>query len=468
MCNGYKIYQGDPQEIPSRLQKLNIEVPRFTSFTDYFMRIIDKDEIQVECELSLKENEILDTLDVDERFKERIGSLLKLQNEEEEQTKILQTSKSKNFSLKGQLTNIKDYKLDEPLLSKEKLSTVSSNISNSMKFLDMEAAYRNKKRGILGQIITLTWMKMAFHYKQPIIYAMLFGQLVVGNFLFFILYHDLGDPEDDTIVAIQNRMGLCYMMVTQGTFSGLGSSLLNFMTQKKLFKKDKDSRLYDEFPFYFAEFFYLMPMYIVIFGLVVVLYYTCLNLNTEPSVLLNAGYTYFFIFVGSFLSGQSFSAVIGSLADTMATAAIVAPLIIAPLSMSSGYLANLRTAKLPIRIISYVSSIRFSFQGFALTEFQNSEKYTSSCFTYIPCPDDISKRCKVKLPMKMRAKCDPMQVTDFIQDDILVNIYYLVCIMLVLRIVSFIIFKIKSTFGKMRYKKNYYLRKKYQSINFDK
>jgi hypothetical protein len=296
---------------------------------------------------------------------------------------------------------------------------------------------------------------------------MLFGQLVLGNCLFFILFHDLGDPTDDTIVAIQNRMGLSYMMVMQGTFSGLGSSLLNFMNQKKIFKKDKDSRLYDEFPFYFSEFFYMLPIYTILFAIVVILYYTFLTLNTQPSLQTNALYTYFFVYVGSFLSGQSFSALIGALADKMTTASIIAPIVIAPLSMSSGFLSNLRTATLPIRIISYISSIRFSFQGFTLTEFQNRDVYMSSCMTYVPCVDDPSKRCHVKLPEDMRDKCDPLKVTDFVQGSIVMNIYYLLGILVLLRILSFVVFKVKSNFGKMKYKENVYLRQKLQRIKFE-
>ena len=423
------------------------------------MRIIDKDDIRIQYEKTLESNQPSDPQMVDMLYTKRLKQLIYFQKKSQFSS-IIFNEENEDTLLNDQIKERRDNNLSEPFL--EKFSSLKKSVydKNIMDQLDEEAKHKNIKRGMFSQIFLLTWINMLFHYKQPLTYIMLFGQIVLGNVIFLIVYQNLGDPKDDTIIAIQNRMGLCYLLVMQGTFSGLGSVLLKFINTKKLFKKDKDSRLYDEFPFFVSELSYLLPIYIILFIIVVFFYYFFLGLNQDPSLTINALYTYFFMFIGCFLSGQSFSALLASIADTMATVSIIAPLIIAPLSMSSGYLANLRTSTLPIQVISYISSIRFSFQGFTLTEFQNYNDYVDACMTYVPCDTDPSGKCHVHVPEQSKDLCNPMKVTDFIQNDINTNVYYLLGILVGLRLIAYIIFRIKSGFGKMKYKKNPYLRKK--------
>ena len=465
MCDGYIVYQGDPKMITNRLQRMNITIPQFVSPTDFFMKIIDKDEIKIEYEKSL-ENEESDPEIIDQLFKERLGKLIKLQMQFDSSSYICSTENTENPEDNENIEERKDNNLSEPFLGKKFSLKYSTSLNQRKSALDHEAKSKNQKRGFIMQIILLMYLKMSFYYRQPKTYYTLIGQGIIGNTIFFVVYANLEKIGDDTLIAIQDRMGLCYLLVMNGTFSGLGSVLLNFITQKKLFKKDKDSRLYDEFPFYFTELSYLIPLYFLAYIVVVVLYYVCLDVNTYPDLFSTGITSYFFIFIGSFLSGQSFSALLGSIADKMTTVSIIAPLVIAPLSMCSGFLANLRSSTLPIQIISYISSIRFSFQGLALNEFRNYQEYIDKCMTYAPCVDDPSKSCHVPVPESTKALCDPRLVTDFIESDIMTNVYFILAIFLGLRMVGYVIFKIKSSFGQIQYKKNAYLRNKLESIRY--
>ena len=465
MCEGFIIYQGHPSGINSRIRQLGIEIPKFISSTDFLLKILDKDEVKIEYEKNLGPDEPSDPSQIDKLYKERLGKFIELQKN----TRFSITNFD-NYDLKNLDEKIKDQpddNLSEPFLEKMLTESKKTSVKQSLTTLNKEAKCRNQKRFLFSQIFMLIWIRMRFYYRRPMTYLIIFLRLIIGNVVYYFVFKNLGDPAYDTIVAIQNRLGFCYLLIMQFTFTGLGSSLLNFINSKKLFKKDKDSRLYDELPFFIAETSYLFPIYLVLFAALTAYYYWSFPLNVDPSLIYNSLYFCFFTFVGCFLSGESFSILIGSIANTMETASVIAPLIISPLSLASGYTGNLQTATAPIRIFSYISTIRFSFQGLALNEFQNASMYVDTCKTTIPCPKDPSKTCSVPVPDAYKSQCDPHIVTDFKQTEILTNLYIVLGLCFGFRFLAYLIFKIKSNFGKMKYKKNVYLRHKLKTIHFD-
>ena len=456
LCDGNIIFNGPPEEIGSRIEALGFSIPKFTSPTDFIMKIIDKDEIKVEYE---KKNEDLTDSQkvIDSLYQQRLNfftnyesSVLKLKRGS------LEMRSSSNFDKEDE-TQDSMFTLDELEI------TPSPEDKEMMQQLEIERKIRNRPLGLFSQYIYLLWLYMSYFYTRKSTYLIIIAQIVIGNLLFLAVFKDLGDPEDDTIIAISNRLGFCYIMNLQGTFAGLNSSLLNFISGRKLFKKDKDARIYSELPFFLTQLTFMIPIYLIIFFGVTFMYYYLVGLNRDPVFINNALYTYFFMFVGGYISGQSFSILLGSLSNSMSTASALTPLIIAPLSISAGYMCNLKSASFPIRWIAYLSSMRFSYQGYALVEFQNSQRYVDSCYTYVDCPTDPSKRCRIKIPDFAKRLCDPMQITDFIQTDILTNVYFILGLIVFFRFLGCAIFKLKSSQGQMRYKQNPFLKKKIQN-----
>lgn len=83
--------------------------------------------------------------------------------------------------------------------------------------------------------------------------------------------------------------------MVQGIFFGLNFSLLDFINGKKLFKKDKDSRIYDEFPFYISQTLFILPIYSLFLFLIILLYYVILPINRQPNFIHNIFLNYFFL-----------------------------------------------------------------------------------------------------------------------------------------------------------------------------
>lgn len=325
--------------------------------------------------------------------------------------------------------------------------------------LKEESLTRNQPRWVITQFVLLLWLYMKYFYKRKMNYLNLFLTLFVSNLFFFILYKDIGKPEDNTIVAIQNRRGLCYLLNFQSTFAGLTFFVSSFISQRKLFLKHKDSRLYSELPFFLAQLAYLIPLYMIIYFVLVFVYYHFLGLNDKPGLVDNALQSFFFMFVGGFIAGQAFATILGSLCDRMSTMFSLVPILVTPLTVATGFFTNLRTASAPIQWLSYISPNRFSYQGLMLVEFQNPRRYRESCVTWIDCPDNSGEKCQIKIPKSHSHQCDPNVVMDYIQTDIYTNVTYICILILIFQFCGYLVLKIKSTSKKMKYKKNSRLRK---------
>ena len=268
----------------------------------------------------------------------------------------------------------------------------------------------------------------------------------------------MSKPDEDTIVAIQNRCGFCYLMGFQGAFSGITFFLTNFISYRKLFFKDKDSRLYSELPFFLAQLTYLFPVFMVLYISVILVYYYVLDLNSDPDILNNIIQTYFFMFIGGFVVGQNYAAFLGALCDKLSTVIALVPILVTPFSMSSGFFASLRTATFPIQWLAYLNPLRFAYQGYMIIEFQNAEEYVDACVTYIECPDDPSEQCQIPVPEDSISQCDPEESMDFIQNDVLTNMLYICGLIVLFGLLAYIVLKFKTKSKQIKYKKSPKLR----------
>ena len=466
LCEGQIIFDGTPKQITNRLMDMGFDIPRFTTSIDYLMKIIDKDEIKIQYENTYGEVPVHDPRIIDKLYRDRINILMTQEKKINYfSKKNLLSNERSNFKSKSSIVD-EDFQntSQEKMLEK---TLISSSIKKGETLLDYEARNRNQKRWAITQTFLLTWISMVNYYKQLSTYIILLFQVIFSSVIFVGVYYNLGDPEVDTIVAIQNRLGFIFMITTMGFMTGVQSSLLVYLKKKKLFLKDKDARIYDQFPFFVSQLIYTMPMNIFVYAIVIVIYYFGVSLNSDPHLIINMLFSYFFLYVGAVLTGKSFSAILSTLGDTLEEVAASVSVVLVPVLLCAGFMGNLRNATLPIKILSYLSPLRFAFQGMALVEFQNKEKYMDSCVISEPCRDDPSKKCSYPIPEGSKDLCNPMKVTDFYQADILTNMLYLIGLLATIRLLGFFIFLLRSSKGKMKYKKSQTLCARYTHIAND-
>ena len=456
LCDGQIIFDGAPCLIPHRLEDMGYPVPKFTTPVDYLMKIIDRDEIKIQYEQIYEEESLIDPIMIEKLYKDRIKILMAYETDTNYLSKkSLLSANQINFNLSYENVNSEDEK--DPSNNSLVKSLLRGKLRKGETLLDYESRTMNQKRNICSQIWLLTWLNMYNYFRKPMTYVMVISQIVLGNFLMVLIYNDLGDPEKDTIVAIQNRLGLCFVFCTSSFSSGLYSSLLIYLKKKKLFLKDKDARIYDELPYLISQFIYRIPLDIFVFALVVYIYYYFIGFSHYPHYLTNMLYTYFFIYFGTAFAGQAFSGILSTLGDKIEEVSTFTPFILGPVMLCSGFMANLKTATIPIQILAYLSPIRFAFQGVVLTEFQNKKDYIDSCNMILPCLEDPSKKCVYPVPEQAKNMCNPDKVTSFVQTLLATNIIFILGLISILLFIGYILFKVRSSKGKMKYKKNHKL-----------
>ena len=456
LSEGYMIFDGSLEEIAIRLQKLRGNLPAFKAPSETLMELTDIDHIRLQLDRQFDFDHMENKFFASMILQTRVQQLRRLErdNNRSKRNSIISLVESEDGTwhtgpnqprTKGSNDSLKEMLFE---------SGLDETNTSELKTLIKRAKSVNCKRNMVMQFFILLYYSLVFLLKNKVRMGIIALQQIISFLMIYMVMRDLGDPTDDTIVAIQNRFGVAFLMVNYGFLSGLYSDLLTFINDKPLFMRDKDSRCYDELPYFLARQLYILPMFLALLFVLAIFFYNAMHFNPDPNLIINNLCFVFFFLVGGFLCGSSLGSVVGSLTNVFENTGIILSVIGLPLNLVSGFNMNVKGANVFIRYLAYISPQRFTFQGFMLTEFQNSQTYVDSCYTYFPCFDDPSKKCRYKIPDMYKDRCDPMKVTDFEQTDILTNMYFIIGLCIAYRIIGFIIFRLRSITSKFTYKED--------------
>lgn len=341
LVDGKLAYDGSPQDLTGRIEELEFELPDHLEPIEYFMKVIDKDDLKIQFEKEGKDKGENDSI-LKEEYEQRIDTLV-----ENQATKTVAVMKD----TRPEETDIAElYKL-----SKEK----------------------NRKLNVFSQFFILLKMNLYVFFKD-------FFGIVVKSLMFWVIsalliavYYDLGKPGENPIVAIQNRAGFIFIVSINYFFTGSNLTSTLFIPRKQIFLKDKQNRLYDDGPFYLATQLYILPLYLVNIVISVVAIYFATQLNNDPHT--NLGWYLLLSYLGAFIGGGSIGLLLGILADKLEDVGALFPVFILPQFIVAGFFANVKNMTWPLYLLSFISPIRFTFQGMILTEFQNRDEYINGC-----------------------------------------------------------------------------------------
>lgn len=348
MVAGELVFDGPPDQIAQRLSYFNFELPQFENPIEYYMKIIDKDDIKIEM---TRQKGNADEDEVAKVHSERITSFVAFQKE----------ATLANIERSNQRTNRH---------SIEELRKISSE--------------KNQPRNFLTQTFILTKMFGYLFFKNFLDLLVKIVLIWALNIIILLQYVDSRDQDLSTTIGRMDKSGLLFMALTSFFFSGSNALTTLFLDRKRIYLKDKNTRLYSPFAFYVSNQIYQIPFYLANISLIVLIFYFGLNFNRDDSV--NYAWFLYFFFVGGYMGGGSMGLSVSIIVDTIQQASTLNPVINLPIVITSGFFAKVKEINEPLRALSNLSVIRFALQGTILTQFGDhyGDKPENSFFDFTP------------------------------------------------------------------------------------
>ena len=204
-------------------------------------------------------------------------------------------------------------------------------------------------------------------YRNPMMLKSRLIQSLVMGLYAGGLYFRLGDEDYESVVRWYSLVGFLYFLSMSSFMFALGPMTLVFPTERLIFLKEENSRLYGVFSYFLSRNAIEIPYLIVmplIFNLV---FYWIVGLASTPE-------QFFLNYLINFLinlCGNSLGLLLGSIAQDPKSVAAMVPLILTPFIMFSGFFKN--SANLPnwLGWIQYLSPIKYGLAAMAQIEVKN-------------------------------------------------------------------------------------------------
>lgn len=463
LSEGNLIFNGTLGQIEKKLADMDFFVSKFETSADFLMKLIDIHQIKTNLAkyFDMSENKIQTLANV--VLQERVDALTKA---EESYSKAKRSSIIQSVEQKKSFS-VKKSSLETPLLEPFSVQEeMKESIDIDDYLLTRLAESKNQKHLQIDQFNILNFFYNKFFLRNRIGLLIMVMQQVVCLTFIFIIFRNLEDPKKDTIVALDNRNGLAAVLTMYGFFTGFWSDVEIFVRRQKLFRRDQEGQYYDGLPYFLANQLYNLPYFTVLMFVVCTFLFFAIHLNFHPDFFFNWLYFFYFVYVGGYIAGSSLGSVISVLCDHVQEITVIMAFIIPPLTIATGYFANIKSTTIVIKIFSYLSPSRFSYQGILVNELLNKDDYINSCVTYVDCNTNPSRRCQVQLQPPESIKCDPKKYMDFYQTNRWSNAIFILILVVFYRVLGYAIFTFRNRQKMIKFKKLTPREKKWNPIVF--
>ncbi len=140
--------------------------------------------------------------------------------------------------------------------------------------------------------------------------------------------------------------------------------------EREIFIKEYDSGLYGIIPYYCSKLLIELPLTALFPAIFVSIVYYLVNFN-------NGAENFFMFLLGGVLIawlGTLMGIFIGTIVTNLSIAIEIAPMIFVPFILFSGFTTNSENIIWPLKIIEYISPIRYIFEYFVRNEFVDDKE----------------------------------------------------------------------------------------------
>lgn len=253
-------------------------------------------------------------------------------------------------------------------------------VSNSIEVLNNLGAKNTRKTKIfapiLKQLAALTWRANICAMRDPILTVIRLVQTLFNAIIVLSIWWQISD---DPLKAdsVHNRTGVLYFCAMFNFIPGMFMVLISFPMERHVFLKEYGGRFYGVVAYFTAKFFAELPLCVFFPGLLQVLIYYGVGLNSEFIRFLQN--ILICMMVG--LAGNSFGLLVGVIFTDFKVSSIIAPVVFYPMMLFSGFYVSGDSLPVWVTWLEYVSVFRYAMEFLVRVEFEGS--------AYLPSPVDI-------------------------------------------------------------------------------
>lgn len=431
LADGQCVYQGSTKQLVPFLSTLNLECPSYHNPASYIIevacgehgdhtrRLVDaidngKKDIRTSADYAgLKaRNDLIKV--------SNLKAILDKNDVANSNGKYEDNLTLNNGILKGNLVNDIAKESAEPVVSTNEKGDAMIALDNCTTAL-LSAEITSPERYPTSQFHQF-WIvlkrTLLFSYRDwTLMYLRLFAHLLVG-FLIGALYYDIGNDG----AKVLSNLGFLFFNMLFLMYTSMTITILSFPLEMPVLLKENFNRWYSLKSYYLAISIADIPFQAIfcIVYVTIVYYFT-----SQPWELFR-----FFMFLGACLMisfvAQSVGLVVGA-AMNVQNGVFLAPVMSVPFLLFSGFFVSFDAIPVYLRWITYLSYIRYGFEGTAIATYGYSREKLKCFQTY----------CHFKSPMTT------LEELDMVNASYTLDIVALVVIFIVLRVSAYLFLKWK-------------------------
>ncbi|CAD8196359.1 unnamed protein product [Paramecium octaurelia] len=174
--------------------------------------------------------------------------------------------------------------------------------------------------------------------------------------------------ESETISDVRNIEGSLYFLCVNFAVGSMMQVVLGFAVEREVFLREENSKLYSAFSYFIGKQFVEVPFCILQPLILQLISYWMIGYNDQDAsiVIIN-----FFICILLCICSNSLGLMVGCAFRDIKLALTAVPIIMMPVILLSGYMANSKNFPVWFGWLQYLSPVRYAYEAISLNEFTN-------------------------------------------------------------------------------------------------
>ncbi|CAD8179154.1 unnamed protein product [Paramecium octaurelia] len=228
-----------------------------------------------------------------------------------------------------------------------------------------ELVYKQVETSTAFQINLIAKRAIKGFLRDKIIIKQRVGMAIFMGLLLGYSYYGIGE-DSGTFADYTSMSGCMFFLCINLTMSSLFPVVLQFATERDVFLREENSKLYTTFSYFMGKSFVEIPFCLISPIIQELILYWMIGLNSKDGGVV---VIHIFVAILTCLNGNSMGLMAGCAFNDIKVATSIVPLVLLPLIIFSGFFANSKQFFVWIGWIQYISPVKYSFEALATNEF---------------------------------------------------------------------------------------------------